>query len=192
MPINPATTLPIFTAALSANALIGKSAIQLATGLSLGLFQYVQAGLTVISIDAGTLGAGTGTGPGIILTPLTITPLLLASIGGHGMTGSYVPPLVDAISIAVSSSFAQAIVETINPLVGIGAGKLQLIPNGTGSAIFPAAFLESGLTGLMAANLGSAVGLALDSAVPSAIGVIAIIGSPSIISSVGTGIGRII
>lgn len=192
MPIDPGTTTPIFTAALIANAQIGPSASQLATGLAAGLFQYMQSGVTVTSIDVGTLGVGTGVGPSITLSEGVILPAMTASLAGHGIVGPMMPFQANAISLGISASLALAIVQTLNPLVGLGAGKLQLIPNGSGGALFAAAFKEAGMTGSMASNMGSAVGSGLDTVIASAIGVIVIAGPPNIVPGAGIGIGKVV
>ena len=191
MPIDPGTTTPIFTGALVANAQVGSKIGQLATGLALGLFQYTQGGLSVNSIDAGTLGVGTGIGFSILLPEPLLLTALLASFTGHGIIGPMMPLQANAIAIGVSTSLALATVSTINPGVGVGAGKLQLTPNGAGSVIFPAAFIQAGMAGPMATNMGAAIALALDSVIASSINIITIVGPPNIVPGVGVGQGRI-
>ncbi len=192
MPIDPSTTLPVFTASLISNGLVGVSNQQLAAGLSMGLFQYAHAGVIVTSIDAGTVGNGTGIGPSIILPEPLILSSLTASFAGHGIIGPFMPMQANAIASGISTSLALSIVQTLNPLVGMGTGKLQLIPTGAGSAIFPAALIQSGIAGPMATNMGAAVGLGLDAVIAAAIGIIAIVGSPNIVPSTGLGTGIII
>jgi hypothetical protein len=192
MPIDPGTTTPIFTAALVANAQVGPNVGQLATGLALGLFQYAQAGITVNSIDAGTLGVGAGIGPSIILPEPLLLTALTASFIGHGIIGPMMPLQANAIALGISSSLALAIVQTINPTVGLGAGKLQLTPNGSGSVIFPAAFIQAGMAGPGAAKMGLSIALALDAVIASALSVIAIAGPPNIVPGAGLGIGKIV
>jgi len=188
MPINPGVTTPIFLGSLAATSLVGMSIPQLATGLALGLFQYSQTGLIVTSIDAGTLGAGTGLCPTIILNEQVLFTAISSSLLGHGVTGMLMPALANGAALGISASFALAIVQTINPVVGVGTGKLQLVPNGAGSVIFPAAFLAMGLTGTMSAVVASAIGLGIDSVISTAIGVIPIVGTPSMIPSSGVGV----
>ena len=188
MPIDPGTTTPIFTAALVANAQVGPNVGQLATGLALGLFQYAQAGI----IDAGTLGVGAGIGPSIILPEPLLLTALTASFIGHGIIGPMMPLQANAIALGISSSLALAIVQTINPPVGLGAGKLQLTPNGSGSVIFPAAFIQAGMAGPGAAKMGLSIALALDAVIASALSVIAIAGPPNIVPGAGLGIGKIV
>jgi hypothetical protein len=192
MPIDPGTTTPIFTAALVANVQIGSNVGQEATGLALGLFQYAQSGVTVGSIDAGTLGVGTGIGPSIILPEPVLLAALVASFLGHGIIGPMMPLQANAIALGISASLAVATVQTLNPSVGLGAGKLQLVPTGSGSVIFPAAFIQAGMTGPMATNLGVAIAQALDAVIASATSVIAIVGPPNIVPGAGVGIGKIV
>jgi hypothetical protein len=87
---------------------------------------------------------------------------------------------------------ALAIVQTLNPLVGVGAGKLQLTPNGSGSVIFPAAFIQAGMTGPQSAKMAVAIAQGLDAVIASAISVIAIVGPPNIVPGAGLGIGKIV
>lgn len=191
MAINPATTLPIFQAGLTANGLVGTGATQLSDGLSSGLFTYITTGVTVISIDAGTLGVGTGVGIGIVLSESVVLQVLVPFMAGEGIFGIMSFPLANAIAFGVSSSLILGQISTINPLVGVGAGKVQLIPNGSGAAIFESCFKAAGLAGASASNLATAVGSALDTVIAFAVGVVAIVGVPSIIGSAGVGSGTI-
>jgi hypothetical protein len=192
MPIDPGTTTPIFLGALTANAQVGPNVGQLAGGLALGLFNYMQTGVSVQSIDAGTLGVGTGIGPSITLTEPLLLAALTGSFAGHGIIGPMAPLQANAIALGISASLALAVVQTINPTVGVGAGKLQLIPTGAGSVVFPAAFVSAGMAGPMSANMAIAVANALDAVIASAIGVIAIVGPPSIVPGAGLGTGKIV
>ena len=191
MPIDPGTTTPIFTTALVSNAQVGPNIGQLATGLAMGLFQYAQSGVTVNSIDVGTLGVGTGIGPSIILPEPVILSALTASFIGHGIVGPMMPLQASAIALGISTSLALAIVQTLNSSVGVGAGKLQLSPTGAGSAIFPAAFVSAGMSGPASAKMAVSIAQALDAVIISAIGVIAIVGPPNIVPGAGLGTGKI-
>ena len=191
MPVSPGTTTPIFLGTLVASGMTGPSVSQLATGMAIGLYTYLQTGVTVTSIDVGVLGVGTGFCPTIIIEEQVLLAALTTSFPAHGVTGPFMPAMANGIALGVTASMALAIVNTINPVVGIGAGKLQLIPNGSGSVIFPAAFIAAGMVGPMSALTASAIGLALDTVIATAIGVVAIVGSPSIIPIGGTGTGTV-
>ncbi len=192
MPIEPVITTPIFTAALAANGLIGVHTPQLAEGLATGLFTYLGSAVVVTSQDVGVLGAGTGIGPSIILEDTLILAALVPFMAACGLIGPMAAAQASAISMGISLSLAGAIVSTINSTVGVGAGKLLITPTGSGAAVFTAGLAAAGLIGVHVPQLGAAVGGALDSVIVSAIGVIAIVGSPSIIPGAGVGIGKII
>ena len=187
MAITPDTTIPIFTGSLIASGMIGPGVKQMASGLSLGLFQYLQSGVVSTSIDVGTLGVGAGVGAGIILLETILLPALTDSMTGHAIIGPMMPSLASGISIGISASLALAVVQTINPFVGIGLGKVQFLPNGSGGTIFSAAFTSAGMSGSHSSAIGSAVGLALDAVIVSSIGVVIIAGIPNIIPSAGVG-----
>ena len=192
MSINPSITLPIFVGAFKSHSLIGHGTDQLAAGCAEGLFQYMSgAGCTTISIDTGTLGAGKGTGVGIFISLPTLSAALLASFEGHLVKGSYSPIVAEAIATGITSSLAQAAINTVNTGVGVGIGKIQCIPNGGGVAIFGAALLGAGVAGSMAPSLATAIALALDSVITSAQGAVAIAGPPSNLSGSGASIGTV-
>lgn len=191
MPLGP-PTIPIFESALISHGLVGSSTAQLATGCSNGLQQYMAgAGCTTISIDVGTLGAGVGFGFGIILPQPVLTGAMTSFFASFLIGGPFSPVTASAISFGISNSLLGAIVNTINAGVGVGVGKVQCIPNGTGGALFTAAFLAAGMTGSMIPSLGQAVGGALDSVIASALGVVAIVGSPNILPGGGIGFGNV-
>lgn len=191
MPVDPGTTFPIFQGMLASNGILGSGSTQLANGLANGLFQYVSTGITVSSIDVGTLGVGTGVCAGVILPPTTLLGALIPLMIGHSISGPMSAPLANAISMGVSVSLASATVQTVNPSVGVGTGKLQLLPLSTGGAVFSAAFEQAGLVGAMSPALGNAVGMAMDSVIALALGVVVISGPPSLLPGSGVGSGKI-
>lgn len=187
MPLGP-TTIPLFQASLIANGITGTGVVQLATGCSNGLQLYMSgAGCTTISVDAGTLGAGTGVGIGITLPQPTLSATMASFFLGLLISGTYGPSTADAIASGICNSLLTVTVNTVNAGVGVGSGKVQCIPNGTGGALFSAAFLAAGFSGTMAPSLGLAVGGALDASISSASGFVVIAGSPSIYPGGGVG-----
>jgi len=191
MPVDPGTTLPIFDGMLVANGLLGPGIPKFAAGMAAGLFQYVSTAVTVTSIDTGTLGVGVGNGVGVVLLPSVILGALSPMMARNGVLGPMAPSMANAIAYGVSASLALAAIATNNPGVGIGAGKLQLFPTGSGGATFAAAFKEAGMGGAMVSALGQAVGLALDAVIASALGVVVIVGPPSVLPGAGVGTGKI-
>ena len=187
MPLGP-PTIPIFQASLIANGITGTGAVQLSSACSDGLQLYMSgAGCTTISIDVGTLGAGTGIGSGIILSQPSLSSTMASFFLGLLMSGSYGPSTADAIASGICNSLLTAVVNTVNAGVGIGTGKIQCIPNGTGGVIFSGALLAAGLSGSMAPSLGLAIGGALDASIASASGLVVIAGSLSVYPGSGVG-----
>jgi hypothetical protein len=190
--IDVVTTLPVFQGFLSSGGAAGPGSGQIAGGLAAGLFQYLTSAVVLTTVDVGTLGVGTGFGQGLFLEPVSFTASLQGIALSHGLAGSFAPGLCSAISLGLCSALSAASVFTTHPLVGAGAGKVQIIPVGIGPAVFSSAMLAAGLTGPSAPSLGDAVGLALDSSIASVLGAVAISGPPNVYPSSGSGFGRIV
>lgn len=187
MPLGP-STIPIFQASLIANGITGTGVVQLSSACSDGLQLYMSgAGCTTISIDVGTLGAGTGVGFGITLSQPSLSSTMASFFLGLLMSGSYGPSIADAIASGICNSLLTVTVNTVNAGVGVGTGKVQCIPNGTGGVVFSGALLAAGLSGSMAPSLGQAIGGALDASIASASGLVVIAGPPSIYPGGGLG-----
>ena len=192
MPMDVGTLLPIFTSALASHAMIGTSVPQLAQGLADGLSMYALSGIQVLSVDVGTVGAGTGTGAGIILAQPILGQALASTFSSHGMVGTFSPIITDAIAMGVSLGLLGAIINTVNAGVGVGAGTVQLLPTpGVGTAMFSAAFLSAGIVGVFGPIMADAVAMGIDLALPSAVGVIVIAGPPAPAPGAGAGTGKL-
>lgn len=193
MPLTPAITAPMFSAALASANVKGQGAVLLAAALASGLQAYATSGMTVITIDVGTTGSGTGVGSGIFLTPPALSSSLIAAFSGSSIVGSFAAPTATAIGIAISQALAQAVIQSVNVGVGVGTGVVQIIPNpGVSVPSFVAAFLAAGLKGQSSALMATAVATGLDAVLPSAKGVIAISGPPSTYPGTGSGKGFIL
>jgi len=189
LPISSPITTPIFRVNLLGAGMLGPSANQLAVGLANGLFQYASAGMKVQTVDVGVLGVGTGIGIAV-LTPASLIPALSGSFPGHSILGIMSQPLAIAVASAFSQCFALAIVSTISPTVGVGAGVGTIIPT-YAAPFFIAGFRAAGMNGPTVDLLATAIGDGLDFALPSTIVTVAIAGSPSIVPSGGSGSGSI-
>jgi hypothetical protein len=193
MAINQGTVLPIFLSTLAANTFLGISAPQLATGLANAITAYALSGITVSSVDVGVLGVGAGTGFGIVLPSSTLSASFTGTFPANTIAGPMTPALINAVSLGFMQVFAIANIITVNPTVGVGAGEVSLVPNPSISIpAFIGGFSAAGMVGVASQNLARAIAIGLDSVLPSAFGVIAIAGSPSIISSAGVGVGKIL
>jgi hypothetical protein len=192
MPLDPITVSGMVLVNETANLLIGVSNIQLALGVANGLFMYATAGLTAQTIDVGVFGTGVGVGVGIILPPPVLASAFATTFPPAPVIGIAAPSLINALSVGLSIAFATAIITTVHPTVGSGAGVVTPIPN-TGVSIpaFIAGFTSAGLLGIGAKTLATAIATGLDMALPSGKGAVVISGSASIAPSSGVGFGKI-
>ena len=193
MPLDPISVFAIMQSSLLGAGLLGVANSQLALGLTNALSVYGQTTMVVTTIDVGTAGVGKGTGAGVVLPIPTLLSSFSVSLPSAGIAGLSMPQLALGISTGYSTALASAIINTVHPSVGVGSGKLQIVPN-TLVAIqtFITAFLSAGLTGIMAVPLATAVATGLDAVLPSAVGVVAITGPPSSVSAAGAGSGKLV
>jgi hypothetical protein len=183
----------ILLGTLGGAALTGVSLPQLATAIASGLAIYAGAGLTVITVDTGVLGAGKGTGAGLILPPPALIGSITGTFAAAVLAGLSSPQVATGIGLGLSAILGTAIINTVNPTVGVGAGVVTAIPNpGASVPAFVGAFASAGLVGTHSAAMATAVALGLDAALALAKGVVVIAGSPSPYPSVGAGFGTLL
>lgn len=177
----------ILTASLVGATLHGISVPQVALGIATGLATYAP-GIVVVTVDTGVLGAGKGTGIGMIMPPPV--PQMIAAFTSAALIGIFSAPAATGVALGLSQIFATAIVNTVDPLVGVGAGVATAIPNPALSIpAFIAGFKAAGLLGIASITMATAVAVGLDTALPIAKGVTVIAGSPSPFPSAGPGVG---
>lgn len=192
MPINPTTVTPIMEVSLISGGLIGPSSLQMATGLANGLTTYVTTGIIVQSIDIGTLGAGTGTGLGVIVPPVLVESMI-ASFIAHGIIGIFSIPMATAVATGFMESFLLGLVETVSAGVGVGVGEAFMIPNsGVSIPAFISGLSSAGMVGPNIIQLASAVAQGLDQVLPISMSTLVIAGPPNILPGAGTGTGKIL
>lgn len=194
MPILPQAVTGIMTANLAANAFFGITVPQLAGAFGLGFSSYMVSGPVIQTTDTGTLGAGVGTGPGLILDPLILISSLNATFTAQGIIGAQRTQLINAVALTVSASLPTGIITTASAGVGVGAGIVtSVIPNPALSVpTMIGSFTSFGLLGVLSANLATAIALGIDQALPSSQGAVVIAGPPNIIPGAGVGIGKIL
>lgn len=192
MPLAPPITTPIFTADLAANAIIGISTPQFALAVATGLQIYAGSGLQVVSVDAGTLGAGVGTGVGVTIPPPVLIAALTASFAANGILGIMSPPMINGLALGFATALQQGVVSTVSAGVGLGAGVSTLLPNpGASAAAWIAGFAAAGLVGPNIPQMANAIAQGFDTAAPSAVGAVVIAGPPNIVPGAGVGTGLI-
>lgn len=188
MPILSPAMAVILSGYMSSGGISGVSNPQLSLAISNGFCQYAITGVTVSSIDVGAAGSGVGIGFSVFLTQSILVSTLTASFNGAKINGPMRQPLITAIAAAVSDTLKLAEINTINVGVGVGTGKVTLIPDSAISvSIMIASFIGLSLIGIASPVLASAIAHGIDQALLSAIGVIAITGPAG--PSPGTGIG---
>lgn len=190
MTMDPASLTPVMAGALSAAGFLGAHAPRLASGLAVGLSMYAQS-IVVTSVDTGTLGAGKGTGLGVLVPP-AIVPSMIGSFSACGLLGTMSPALATGVANGFMQGFALAIVNTVSAGVGVGAGTGRPIPNpATSLGIFQASLKAAGMLGVSSPQLAAAVSVGLDQVLPSALCILVIAGPPSIYPGLGAGVGFI-
>ena len=189
MPMDSTSLIPVLSGSLVSNGIVGPNSFQLATGLATGLSEYATTGIIVESIDVGSLGAGIGSGVGVILDPAVFGSMNAAFIS-YAIVGLFGPVLATAISDGFTQAFLQAIVSTISAGVGIGSGEAVLVPDPAVSvASFLSGFASAGLIGSSMPQLAEAVASGLDQVLPTSTSTLIIAGPPSVFPGGGTGVG---
>lgn len=193
MPLDPITVGGIMRVSLAGVGMIGSGSSMLSLGLTNALCTYGKTSMNVSTIDVGTLGAGKGVGIGVFVPQPVLLSALLATLPAFGIFGISMPQLALGISTGYSLALSSAIVNTFHPSVGVGTGKLQIMPNTVAAiSVFTQMFLAAGMTGPSVVPLATAVAKALDATLPLALGAVVIGGSPSIVPSAGSGFGKLL
>jgi hypothetical protein len=188
MPITVPGLAATLLAGLAGVGDIGIGSSQLALGLAIGTFQWLQV-CPVVSVDVGTLGSGVGIGP-FIVPPTVLIPALIAGFTSSGINGIMSAPTAIGLAQGFSLGFTQGLVVTANVGIGLGGGTSKLVP----TPAFP--FIQAGLTsagcvGISAVQIATAVTTAFTQVFGSLVFPIVVTGPPSIIPSGGAGIGKV-
>lgn len=192
MALTPGAVAGLLQASLAGAGVLGTAAPQVAAAVASGFVSYVTSSPTVQTADVGTLGAGVGNGVGLIVTPGAISGPLSGFLAGAGILGVVKDAVAAAIGSALSSALSTAQILTTHPGTGVGTGTVvTVIPVPSASVpLMVAAF--SGLTGVYSAPFAAAVAQAVDAALPTAKGLVAITGPSSPYPGGGTGVGKIL
>lgn len=191
MPLDPFSINAFLEPALLSAGSLGTGRTNLSMGLSTGLSLYSTTQVTVNSVDVGTAGVGVGTGIGIIVPP-SFPLSMIGYFQSNNMNGIFSPVIANAIAVGFMEAYALALINTASASVGVGAGVATLSPNPSVSLdIFYSNLISFGISGQQARSLASAVSGALDTTLPLCTGVLAILGTPSIVPSAGSGVGKL-
>ncbi len=193
MPLNPpALASGFITPNLVSTGNIGTGTPKLALGIAIGVCQFLTGMAKVTTVDAGTLGAGTGIIPLIVPTPLVLTSLT-TGFASSGILGVLAPKLIVGLATGLTSGWlALALLQTVHPTVGVGTGVARIV----GPSAVPAligGFAAVGMVGDGPTRIARAIATGLDITFASFVQLgLPIVGSPSPVGSAGVGIGTVI
>lgn len=194
MALLPPPVTGILLANMAGQSILGISAVQMATAVSLGFCGYMVSAPVITTADVGTLGAGAGIGFGLILPPPSLASSLRSSFEAHSIQGANKDMLVAALASGVSQSLLLAQILTVNAGTALGTGKVVSVAPVPVVSIpmMIAAFVGSGLLGVASFNLASAIAQGIDQALPQAQGQVVIAGPSSPFPGGGVGLGRVV
>lgn len=193
MPLVPPAMTALLSGYMASSGITGISNSVFATGVASGFVQYVLSSVTVQTVDVGSAGGGAGTGTGFRLPTSVLVGTLQASFQGAQIRGPMAQPLIASIARAVSDTVGIAVATTVHAGVGVGSGKVTLIPNTLASVpLMQTSFAGVTMTGVSSPVLAAAIAQGIDQALPSTVGVVVIAGPPSPSPGSGTGLGKLL
>lgn len=163
---------------------------QLAAGVATGVCMWTPQ-VVVMTIDAGTLGAGSGGPLPVMIPPATMLGAMQAGFASFGLLGAMAAPLATGLANGLVLAYSQALVKTTHAAVGVGSGTATFRAPPAGPSMV-AGFKSAGLVGQSTEQIALAVGQALDTVFASLVMPIPIVGSASPSAGSGTGVGQII
>lgn len=190
MPVTPGGVTGIVAPNLAATGNIGMGMPQLATGVGIGVSTWT-AQIQVVTVDTGTLGVGAGGPLPVIVPPPALLGAMLAGFASFGLLGIMSPLLATGLANGIGLAYLQGLVQTIHPAVGTGAAVAKFVaPPATPTII--GGLASAGMTGPSVAQLGGAIGMALDTVFAALVMPLPIVGAPSPSGGGGAGTGKII
>lgn len=190
MPVVLPAIVGTLTSNLMAAGLLGTDVSKMATGVANGLQTWVPT-IQVVTVDAGTLGAGSGTPLPLVVPQPVLFGNLQSMIAAAGFVGQSVPQLATGLSNGLSQAFLAMLVTTQHPGIGTGTGVATFVaPPAAGPMV--GGFASASLIGEAAPRLAAAIGNALDMTFASLIVNVVIVGSASPTGGSGAGTGKIL
>ena len=175
---------------MAATGQLGSKMPDLAVGIANGLVKWLPS-ITVITVDAGSLGVGSGGPMPLIVAQPLLYLNLMAGDAAFGFFGPMSPLLTLGVANGLVLAFAQALIKTTHPGIGAGSGVATFrAPNSIPLMI--EGFAAAGLKGDGPTKKASAIGTGLDATFASLVVPIPIVGSASPAGGAGAGFGQII
>lgn len=194
MALVPPAVAAALLAGMAGSSIAGIAAPQLAAAVAGGWCSYMVSSPVVTTADVGSLGAGVGNGVGLVIPVPSLSQAFRSSFTAYGINGNHRDLLVNALSVGLCQSLLAAQILTAAAGTGVGAGKVSGIapvPPASVAAML-SAFAGAGLAGTFAAGLATAIAQGFDQVLPSAQGVVEIVGAGSPYPGGGVGVGRIL
>jgi hypothetical protein len=187
-------TVPGFMGALIPNllsvAMIGTGLPKYARGVAAGLQQWIPK-IRINTVDTGTLGAGKSVPLPLIVPQPILYANLIAGMIAQKQVGVLMPPLALGLANGLVLCFAQTLINTTNPSVGVGAGVAKFsAPPAAQSMIL--GFQQAGMVGDQATKKAKAIATGLDRTFAILVMPFAIVGPPSPAPSAGSGFGGLL
>ncbi len=191
MPLNPSALAPIIAAGLLSAGQSGFQMPKFTLGIASGVCKYFSLAAKVVTVDTGTLGAGTGANPFFLSAPALIQTML-AGYASAGILGMFGPGNATGVANGISQGLISlALLQTNHPSVGVGTGVARIV----GSSAVPtmvAGFADAGMVNTGSVQQATGIGIGLDTFFQSFTMPIAIVGSTSPSGSSGSGFGFVV
>lgn len=189
MPITiPGVAGPV-GASITATGNIGVGAPQLAAGITTGVVLWTPQ-IVVMTVDAGTAGVGSG-GPIPVVIPGSIVGAMISGFAAFQLLGVQSQLLATGIANGLILAYAQGLIRTTHPGVGLGAGVATFRAPAAGPSMI-AGFKSAGMLGSSLERMALAVGQALDVTFANLVIPVPIVGPTSPTGASGVGVGNII
>jgi hypothetical protein len=190
MPVALPAIAGTLTSSLMAVGLLGTDVSKLATGVGTGLQSWIPT-IQVITVDAGTAGAGSNVPSPLLVPQPALLGALQSMIAAAGFAGQSTPQLATGLANGLAQAFLAMLVVTQHPGVGTGTGVATFIcPPAAGP--MAAGFASASLLGEASPRLAAAIGNALDTVFASLVMSVVIVGPASPTASSGSGTGKIL
>jgi hypothetical protein len=192
MPLNPPALAAGFLAPnLISTGNIGIGVPKFSLGVAIGVCQYLTVQSKVLTVDTGTLGAGTSIFPLIVPFPL-LQGYMAAAFAQAGLMGFLAPPFILGLSNGLTTGWlALALLQTNHPGIGVGAGVARIIGPPAASAMMMG-FASVGMVGNGPIKMARAIGSALDMTFATWFLPVPIVGAGSPVGGAGVGFGTVI
>lgn len=153
--------------------------------------QYLTTQAKVLTVDTGLLGVGTSILP-LVVAPAAVQSALYASFSAAQLIGIMAPRLIVGLANGLASGWSSlALLQSQHPGVGVGSGVARIVA-GPAALSMIAGFASAGMIGDGPVKVARAIAQALDTTFAGFVTPVVIVGSPSLVSGAGVGLGLVV